>query len=445
MGKEQKSFTITTSTSSSLDMRSDLNRIKKFFENNNITPLLTIKGVTSTPNDATFAISYLECSDSGQFVNFGGILVNTVTLYAVIGYNANPNSYIPIFDMVDFFNEFLFGSESNPLDVTFPKIPNASVIGNEEAKYIIESMKLDYKGFSVKMYVNSLIESSRTGSLEFSSIVMNYINDSVNKGTGGNSVDKAHEKFNAMDDDFLMTSISAFYRSCNGILELLGNEFFGKFLMEVDDKEKLDNASSDIQSLVRHSKNSYENLYLKNIKDRNIDPVFVREVGSLGFGMKKRAEAAGKGGDPRRNLAILSSGCYIDSISKGALDTVTDDKINSYNIMDILRGTDKDQDMFYSFYVLDKLKDSTVYNNFIKKLNIDTEISLIGNTKFLDNLRDYSKEMIVRRDTGVISGGKFSKEVTPAQQTFVSYSTTELLNAGKLIDKVFGWLLKNFK
>lgn len=401
--------------------------LKSFFSDNLLTPLIVVDNINKATDSCE--IKYYECddeNDKGSFINFGGLMINTKSLCAVLGYNANPNSYIPLFDIKEFFNVSLFSKGVN-------------LIGKEETLYIIERFKLDFRGFSIHDYIMELISNTNTNSLDFSSVLLNFVQDKVIKGTA--SISNIYDTFMLMTDKDILQLWSIFFRNVLGIVHALGKELFGNFIVEDDIQERKANANKDFISLFKSGTKGYENAYLQNIKYRNIPPVFAREAGSMGFGMNRRKDViSSRSSDYAKNMAILSSGSYIDTFNRDAIPSITDEKIYTYNMMDILRGVNKDQDIFFSYDTLIELNNDQLFKILVKKLNIDVEISNIGISSFIKHLGEYNASMKNLQDTG----GIYSTQVKKGQRNFTSFSTRELIGSGKLIDKIFQRVLKKF-
>jgi hypothetical protein len=419
--KDKRSFRLKNANIGS-DSKSILENIKYFFIDNSLTPMLNIEFVGS---DAE--VSYLEISDGGNFVNFGGFVVNTESGMACLGYSPNNEGYIPVFDFVEFFNVVIFGGNN--------------LLGRDEVLYIIETFKLDFRNFDIKGYINSIIKGLRAGGDRYKSVILNFLGETTDVVT-----DLDVGPFEYMSNEDIFKALFIGIKGAIKNIDALGKEFFGQFGVEGDREEVIKGMEYDVADLISAKSfggvKGYESLYLKSIKDRGVDSDFARELSSVGFGLDMRGEIIkdSKVVDIRRDLALLSSGLYASIPKKSDLGKVKDETLAIGNIIDILRGIGRDQDLFFSYDVVVNLGEDKILKGLLKSLSIEDEVSTIGEDKFVEGIREYAVKMLPLVDSGSVYG----KNVSLDQKSFVTFSSRGLINSGRIFSKIFGRLSKKF-
>ena len=419
-----------------------LKGIKNFYTDNGLTPFLEVTDMNV--KDDTCKLHYSEYSDDGHFINFAGVMVNSESLYVALGYNANNSLYIPVVSMLEILNISIFGDEKGP-------------IGKDEALYILENSKLNYKDFDLKSYCREILVGNvvSTG-YKFSSLILNFVETGIKAGANvagntGNSI------LDSMSNEDLYRILFEFMKRFTDKMDNLGKEFFGNFIAEEDRGVVMQSSAFGFDKLFKNfGVKSYESLYLKNINSRGLDPSLARELSSIGFGIKGRRDIYNNTTDDfTKMLAVLSSNAYIDheNINYNAID---DEKINTYNIVDLLRGVGKEQDLVFSVDVMQELGKDQLYNLLLNKLSITSDIAKIGNNRFFENLNKYTgkaKTVAAQVDKagtqGVMNrvdvGSVYTRKVEGEQTNFVTFSSRALINAGKLFDRIALRILKVFK
>jgi hypothetical protein len=300
---------------------------------------------------------------------------------------------------------------------------------------MLEGFKLNFRGFDILGYLRSLDASKDS---TYNSIIMTFLNESLDIANVSDAVDAY------VDSDEIWKKLFLALKPLVRGIEEVSKIFFGNFIAEEDLPAVVGGAGYSLESLFtpQHRGGSYENAYLKNIKYRGVPPEFAREMSSVGFGINRRKEILDiqRGSDYTKMLAILSSNAYVDVFDKSSLLSAPDAKVATYNIIDLMRGIRRDMDLFFSVDMLEESKSDKLYDVFKKSLQIEAEISFIGNNAFVENINRYKNEMNKYVDRGAL----YSKNVKSSQQYFSTFSTRALINAGKVWDKVSGRLMKVF-
>jgi hypothetical protein len=367
-------------------------------------------------------VGYQLISDNGKMITIGGLMYNTETGFLCLGYNSNSNAYIPITSFVDVLNFCCYTDKKKFIDL-------------EACNYIVENMKLTYGSFKPFDFVEGLEKGSSLSGKK--SIVLNIVaNDIVKSGA------KLGKSYLAIysDDDFYRIV----FEVMAGILQKTDNllkELFGNAIPEENRGEVISGVKGKF-SAKDINKYKFETSYLKALQDRGADPEFVREVSSCNIGRKSRNNLLSSVGNsnPSRALFILSGWAYLEVWDSTSFGTITNDRIMSYNVLDLLRGLDNEQDVYFSYDMLYSNKDSRYLDALLKKLDLTLEVDAIGKDKFLESIKNFSKNVSLLRDRG--SG--YSVTVKTGQKDFLVYATKEMLNAGKIVDKVSKRLLAKF-
>jgi hypothetical protein len=429
LGAANKSFNVIPDSKNGTIM-TVLERFNRLLLAGNITPLIDFNRASSM----LMEVNYKECSDDGGYVGFGGLMVNTESLCAVLGYSGNNSGYIPLFNVAEMLGIFLFGEEKK------------SLIGKDEAKYIIESFKLDYKGFSIVEYAKTLVEGTTTA-LEFKSVLMNYRDNAISKPTVKKDT---LLPIYLWDDEELIDVITKFIKSLLVSIDDIAKEFFDNFAPEANTQEVMSNMKKDMTSLLKGTAKttSLEALFLKNISEAKVPPIFARELVSTGFARRSRMDIAKSDtSSKRKELAVLSSGSYADEGEGNpnskviSVESIPDDKIATYNLLDILRGINRDQDMFFSYDVATALGNETLYKTLLNKLKIENEVNKITSEKFQKNLVNYASKVSHFMDRGFV----YSKSTTQGQKDFAVFVSRSLGSAGKLVKKIADRMVSKFK
>jgi hypothetical protein len=391
-----------------------------------INPFITFK---YDDKAGTCTIDYLECSDSGRFITVCGLMINTESGYACLGYNTNSAFYIPVFDFVDALNKIC--------------CPTEELINKDSMLYIVENLKLNSDNFQIVDYLNSL----QARKFASKSIIINITQQNTVQDLYG--IDKMKSSIMLVDDDDFYKGVFDFMAGVNERLDSLGKEFFSNFFVEKTDSQVMSAVSSE------YSKFSWddtvEEMFVRNIRDRGVDAKFLREVVSLGIARNKRHDICTTITMKKRRLfGLLSSWAYMDtwearkSSSAGGKKfdpmIVPESKIKSYNVLDLIKGIDREHDLFFSYRMASDLGDDKYFNTLINKLKLTTEVMGIGVSTFLNDIRQFAGDVSLKRDMGV----SYAYMIEPNQKDFISFSVKSMNGAGKIIDKACKKILGKF-
>lgn len=366
------------------------------------------------------AVKFHVNSDFGKFVNFFGLNVNTESGAVCLGYQSNSESYIPLFNLAEYLNKAFFNGDWT--------------VTGEDVVYLLESTKID-PNFDLYGYLKSLDKSSST--YPYTAISLNYLS-----GEDNNSKKVNYFTINDSDDMYL-NIYDDFGRVNTRVGELVRELLFNAIL----ENEGIDEVAKDT------NRSGMCRMYLDSINRRGVDPMFMRELSSYTIGMKKRANIYGWGKDwartfgPKKVCGVLSSWSYTDYYTEDRLTNITDDKINTYNLMDLIRSINRDQDLYFSFDEgRDKSdgKGGTIVGNraffeaLAKKLGLEAAFAGLGTNsgKQIENFI----VMASLRDTGAA----YSRTVKNNQKDFAVISSQSMVTVGRLFDKVSARVIKKF-
>lgn len=387
--------------------------IDRLLEENGLTPMIEFIVYRKSDGD-DLIIKYKLVKDEGKFINFGGLNLNTESGYFCIGYNSNNDSYIPLFKIDELLNNILFGDE------------DVKLLDTETAVYIVERIKLEGESFDVISFVGDLIKSKNHSKSIILSLIssVNLLNNEIKVGNNDEFYEILTEFFS-----WIIKSVDKFAKS------LLGN-----FIHEYSRNEVLRNMNKTYDDVDVY-KERIEGLYLKLLKDKNIDPIFLRELSSCGLGIKRRNSLLKVTGiSDIKKFLILSSWAYIEVWDSASFDSLSNDKIYAYNLFDILRAIDREQDIFFGYDMLNSLNIDKYIDTLIKKLQVVSEVNNIGYDNFLRNIRSYAKNVSLLRDMG----SSYASRMKFEQKDFLVYSSKGLINSGKIVDKIAKRILKKF-
>jgi hypothetical protein len=319
---------------------------------------------------------------------------------------------------------------------------NENILEKDDVKFIIESFKLERDKFDIFTFCKEKLEGViGINTYKYKSVILNYVDDST-INTSSTKTDPKYKTFYSMDSEDLWLSLTFLIKRFLSIIDAFGKELFGNFIAE-ENIEKSIKSYKDYDATLQFKALKYEpgyqSAYLKNIKDRGVDPEFAREVSSIGFGINRRKEVLENPPRDSRDLAILSSGAYVTAFGGETLDNMSDKKIDLYNLMDILRCIGKEQDMLFGVDMITDINSDVLFNSLVNKLDITTEMSNLG-PKAKDDIRAYKFKMLKLVDKGAV----YSRDVSPEQGALVPFSSRELVNSGKLVQVLLERVIKHF-
>lgn len=384
--------------------------------------------IMSGRSSITFSFEVL--SDHGRFVNFCGVMVNTESGDICLGYNANNDMYIPIANLVDILNAKLIMQGSG-----FPEFTLDDVL------VFIENYKMDYTTASPVSYFNDLLKgrlSTNNVKYSYRSIALNYLKEKRGASTGS-VVDpnnpNAVNVLDVMSDDDFYRVVMSDMANINTWCKVIGQEFLGNYILE-DDFSTVGSTSS---------RSKHTTMYLNSIS-RGADAEFMKELTSLGFAIKRRLQAydmAIKGSKPIGFMAaLLSSNAYADAYQDDNFDKISVDKIRAYNLADLLRTLDRDQDLYFSQDELlgrnpSKAPSTSYMDALLKKLGLEAAFAgLKSASTFIDG---YSKLLDLND-----MGSDYTIQVKGPQRDFAPVAVRSLSGAGRLVNKMCGRILKKF-
>ncbi len=389
----------------------------------------------SNTNDDKFMMTLVEDEDA-RFINLFGLSVDIKSGDVALGYFPDPNRYIKVNNFYNMLRKEMFNKVSS------------REFSDDELRYIFEYLKLNPKYFcdsEIKNVIDYHTESN-TG-IEFDSIILNLLSS---KAKSNMSKDMEYFYKVSRDGDFVVNII----RRCISLmydLQSVAKDYFRNFISEKNSKELL--AFSDkglsISDILDSSQPNLESLMLKYIS-YGIPIDFLIALSSYGFGIKQRMSCfPGKGSWKYRDLTstdsgeilrvgeLLSSLAYIDNGS--AVPAM----VKVYNIMDLLRALDQEQNMLFALEVLSIYKNSTLYTSMMKKYNLE-DILLEGKLTeqdFLLNVSRYGERYLSLID----KGGMYTRGVLMSQYQFSTFSRNMVMNSGRLFEKAYSMVKKKFK
>lgn len=399
----------------------DLSLLKHFLENMGVAPLIIIEHRNF--NDQT--IKYKVVSDEGKFVNFGGFYINTASGYVCLGYNANNGEYIPIFNLVDVFNSNSILGDKNILGDVFTL---------DDLLYIIERFKINYREFQVRDYLYDVF-LTRDDKI-FRSISLNYIKDNLGKRI-------KYSNLAYLEEIDLFNFLSGLFSVVSKEIDHLGKVFFGNFILE-DDRSIV----GKTQPLESPLDGGHMERYFVRGVTQGYDSVFLRELSSVALGRNRRLLGKTRGessaglydvytGDTKKGIAVASSWAYFDQYDITTVSSISEDKIRSYNIVDLLRSIGREADLFFT---LDVYKDNPkFFEVLMNKLGLLSVVDSIGRDKFIKRAFDYKKLLSI-----IEMGGTYSRKVKLPQTSFMSVGTRSVLSSGKVFEKAGKRLLRRF-
>ncbi len=397
----------------------------RYLTSNTLTPHIeiTIDSAKAVSGKANYRV--LVGSDDGRMTTFMGFTYNSASGSVVLGYNDNNKEYISLFSLVEFFNNAIS--------------PGDPIFSLDSVNYLVESFKLDFRNFDFRSYIQTLRDRFFSDGVYSGSVLLNAVQDLDVKTTSDKNKSTSYL---VSKNEFVMEILILFFSGLNNKVGDLGRSVFGNFISET----KFDPNLEKNMSQPGYTRNSgYEERFIKAIRDEKIDPLLVRELSSVGLGIKSRSGVFSyktHSSDDRNICGILSSWSHLDEWS-GDYSRVTDEKINSYNLIDILRSVDEDGNLFfYHTLGLEKGMSLTenLINKYMEKIGLQTELTGVGTSNFVDFISNYKKSPTMLRDMG----SNYARLVTDEQKDFTSFSTRSISNYGRIVKKATDLMISKF-
>lgn len=375
-------------------------------------------------------IEYLRCfNPAGKFINFCGLCVNTESLLVGLGLNLNTEEYISVCSMKDIINLTLFGTV------------DSDILGDEDFLYLLESWKIFSDKFDAKDYVSDLIrESSNT--VEFTSIILNCVKRKELEYSDDRR--KYFSMFSSSEDILKAIVSSCVYLADK--LESLSFTLFGNMIVE--------SGVSDFLMVSNKQDGSFK-LNLEALRSKYLslgfNSLFLDGLISYGFGKNKRrsllSAVMGRDGFTGKNhvetFLSLSSMSYVEIYKGGdVLGSINIKKSQCYNLLELIRSTGWDQDLFFSYEVLLDFKNEIMLKSVLGRFGFSEILDELGIT-----LREFSEYALQYRDRFCVlldTGAMYSRRVRMSQYQLGAFSGKMLSNSGRLFKKMSGRIIKKF-
>ena len=375
----------------------------------------------------------LVLDEDAKFINLFGLVVDVTSGDIALGYFPEPDKYILVGNIYGIMKKAMFGKASS------------DEFTDDELRYILECLKLNPKYFCDSIIEDIKTEhSEKSNKTEYDSVILNLV---ANRRRSNVSKDLQYF-FSVSDKGEFVVEIVKKCMELSYEMQSVAKDFFGNFISEKGPSDVIRDADKGLVTLAESRQPNIEGLMIK-YKSLGVPMDLLIALKSYGFGIKQRMSCF-----PRRNSwkyrdlssmttdealrigELLSSLAYIDS---GVSVPVM---IKTYNIMDLLRASNQEQNMLFSIEVLSKYKNPTLYASLSKKYNLE-DILLEGKMSeqdFLLNASRYGERYLSLIDRG----GMYTRDVLFSQYQFSTYSSTMIMNAGKVFERACDMVIKKF-
>ena len=366
--------------------------------------------------------------EGAQFVNLFGLTVDLVSGNIALGLFPRSNEYIKVGNIKNLISKVWFNSKLFPQSI--------------DLKYIIELMKLDpiYYQDAIEQEIRDSFDLD--GSLDdekFGSISVKYIKKRY-RSSGNGEIEYFH---NLAKQNRFIYELAYFMIDTSRSLEGVARDYYGNFITEQYDQ--------DISRLQKSSFRDVENARDPNLEAltiryvaMGIPEVFLSSLKSYGFEIKDRKSIFNKGTMLKTysdseliDIGIaLSSMFYSRNVMKKEL-------ILAYNLMDLLRAVNWDQNIIFSVDCISDLKSKAVWESVLKRFNVYDILKErnLSEKELVFAVNTYRNSVIYRIDWGMC----YNRVAKPDQYKMISYSPGHLDNAGKVFEMTLNMLSKNLK
>ena len=344
-------------------------------------------------------VNYRVIKDDGNFINFGGLSVNTESGFACMGYNADNNYYVPLISVVDVFNSKYLVGEDKKYDL-------------DDILYVLDEFKRDYRGIDVVKHLKDLDKDKK-----FMSSSINIIKKELLMGDGENSIE-------VMENGDLFVLLGSIFCMITERVDCLGEIFFWRYIV------------GDGSLREKENDKRVEYLYAREILT-GIDADFLMELSSCGVGInrrvgRKRGNETYLGmmlDDAVKMFAYMSSWAYYDEFEEKKIGAVREEKIRSYNICDLVRAAGMDMELMFCVGVY--VESRKPFEVLMDKLELLREVDKIGRDKFIEYAANYFKSIATME-----MGGAYSRKVKPVQSGLPLVGEKSFIGAGKSLNKI---------
>ena len=376
-------------------------------------------------------IQYVHVIDAGErFINLFGLSVGVNSGDIALGYSPNGDSYIRVANIYDRMNKLMFST-------------NKRIIGDDDMRYILESIKLNPELASTTVIEDVKDIASLNGfDIKYQSVILNAISYKNNK-----SFSKEVQRFfdtNSRDGMWLRKLISeCVSMSCD--LEAVARDYFGNFISEDSWKDVLSNSSKDIGTILEEKSPNMESLMIKYMS-YGVPAELLHGFRAYGFGVKQRRSLITpymKGvvyrTDPKMLYSFaeaLSSLAYVDNGAN------IPPQVRTYNILDMIRSSGWEMNMLFSLDVIRQYRNDSLYQSLSKRFSLDDLLMecKITEKDFVLNMDKYSGRFVSLVDRGSM----YSRGVSFKQYQFLIYSKRMIESSGNLFQKASEMVLKKF-
>lgn len=321
-------------------------------------------------------LNYVIEEYKGKIVNFCGMNIETENLNVVIGSSEWKREYIPIINLLDFFNIYLIGS-------------NDKIVDKQTLLYLIESFKIDFIHTSI---IGVIEENTRdlSGSAVFDLI------DEVNSERSG----KRDDFLTGYNDNMLYEELLGISVKVRKILRDLCALLYGKCQFEKGIENFLTGVGREYKKSIERFNGCVLALYIDRVVHKDFSESLMYDAYTYLFG--ESINKIGKyrnfvylsmyegGEDTKKILAALSC----DFRGGEDIEKVDDKDIISFNLLDLIRTDGGEEDLFIGVDLLSS--DKRILTDVIDKYGFKGIIRYIGIERFISNLSSFRDEYLKR-------------------------------------------------
>lgn len=364
--------------------------------------------------------------ENAQFVSLFGLSVDLISGNIALGIFPRSNEYVKIGNVKDFISRAWFNGKKIPQSI--------------DLKYILELMKLDpvYYQDDIEQEVRDSFDlDGSVADKDFCSIVVKYIKMRYRKS----ETDESEYFHNLAKRGEFIPKLASDMIDYFIVYEDAARDYFGAFITEQTDQDISKLSKCSLKEVETSREPNLEALTVRYIS-MGIPEVFLSALKSYGFEIKDRKSLFNRG---RRvsmysDSEILDIGIALSSIFYSR-NVLKKELILGYNLMDLLRAVNWDQNILFSIDCITDLKSKAVWESVMNRFNV---YDILKERNFSEKelvfaVNTYRNSIMCRIDWGMC----YNRVAKPAQYKMTSYSPGHLENAGKVFEMSLTMLSKS--
>ena len=367
--------------------------------------------------------------DEAQFISLFGVFVDLKSGNIALGMFPRADEYICTGNLYKLLAKIWFDSS---------KMPEAI-----DKKYVIELLKIDpvYYQDEIVQEVSDAFDLSGSIEEKYNSVTLFYMKDKY-RTYGGKEFEYFRKliKNGTLISDTVASLINVYITQ-----ESIARDYYGAFLTEQYDSDFEKFRGKSLEEVINAKDPNIESLTVRYLKE-GLPIVFLNALKSYGFDIKDRKNLFNKS-QPRNIKKSNYSGSEIIDIGLAlssmfySRNVMKKELLLGYNFMDMLRAVNWEQNILFSLDLMVDIKSKVVWESLLKRFHIYEIMDEQGlsEKELVQAVDAYRKTILSQIDWGIC----YKRMAIINQYKMLSYSPTQLDNAGRIFEMTFTMLNKS--